>query len=107
MKSAIAVLTYNRLPVLQEEIKGIYEHCSQYPLAIFDDLSQRDGTGKWLASAWRNGAAPIHRDDLMADEYRREDGSKAFLARRNLGVAGNSNRAIKWFMEETDADHLV
>jgi hypothetical protein len=105
MKSAIAVLTYNRLPVLQEEIKGIYAHCSQYPLAIFDDLSQRDGTGKWLSSAYCP-APPIRRDDLMADEYRREDGSKAFIARRNLGVAGNSNRAIKWFMDETDADHL-
>jgi hypothetical protein len=106
MKSAIAILTYNRLPVLQEEVKGISEHCSQHPLAIFDDLSQRDGTGKWLASAYTGGVAPIKRDDLMAVEYRREDGTKAFLGSRNLGVAGNSNRAIKWFMEETDADHL-
>lgn len=106
-KSAIAILTYNRLPVLQEELKGIYEHCSQYPLAIFDDLSQRDGTGKWLASAWRNGKPPMRRDDLMADEYIREDGSRAFLATRNLGVAANSNRAIRWFLDETDADHLV
>lgn len=106
MKSAIAILTYNRLPVLKEELKGIYEHCSQHPLAIFDDLSQRDGTDKWLASAYTGGVAPIRREDLMADEYRREDGTKAFLGSRNLGVAGNSNRAIKWFMEETDADHL-
>lgn len=104
MKSAIAVLTYNRLPVLQEELKGIYEHCSQYPLAVFEDLGQRDSTAKWLT---RHAETPIRRDDLMANEYPREDGSKVFLARRNLGVAGNSNRAIKWFMEETDADHLV
>lgn len=107
MKSAIAILTYNRLPVLQEELKGIYEHCSHYPLAVFDDLSQRDGTGKWLTSAYTGGKPPIRREDLMADEYVREDGSRAFLALRNLGVAGNSNRAIKWFMDETDADHLV
>lgn len=109
MKSAIAVLTYNRLPVLQEELKGIYEHCVEpkgYPLAIFDDLSQRDGTGKWLASAWRNGEPVVQRNDIMAYEYRREDGSKAFIGRKNLGVAGNTNRALKWFMEETDADHL-
>jgi glycosyltransferase involved in cell wall biosynthesis len=29
-----------------------------------------------------------------------------FLGDQNLGVSGNSNRAIKWFLEETDADHL-
>jgi len=105
MKSAIAVLTYNRLPVFQEEMKGIYEHCNNYPLAIFDDLSQRDDTIKWLMR-YRN-EKHVQRDDLMADAYVGEDGSQAFIARRNLGVAGNSNRAIKWFMEETDADHLV
>lgn len=106
MKSAIAVLTYNRLPVLQEELKGIYQHCVEpkgYPLAVFEDLGQRDGTAKWLT---KMAEKPISRPDLMATEYPREDGSRIFLADRNLGVSGNSNRAIKWFMEETDADHL-
>ena len=84
MKSAIAVLTYNRLPVLQEEIKGIYEHCSQYPLAIFDDLSQRDGTGKWLT---RFSDEWTRRDDMMADEYFREDGSKVFIGNQSCAMA--------------------
>lgn len=105
MKSAIAILTYNRLPVLQEELNGIYEHCSQYPLAIFEDMGNRDGTASWLLK--KTDGVAYERNDLMADEYRCEDGVRIFLARRNLGVAGNSNRAIKWFMEETDADHLV
>ncbi|MGV0949162.1 MAG: glycosyltransferase family 2 protein [Azonexus sp.] len=105
MKSAVAVLTYNRLPVLQEELKGLSEHCSQYPLAIFDDLSQRDGTAKALKFA-TGSAKAVWRPDLMSDHYT-QGNLNVFLARRNLGVAGNSNRAIKWFMEETDADHLV
>lgn len=32
--------------------------------------------------------------------------ARHFLGKRNLGVSGNSNRAIHWFMTETDADHL-
>lgn len=104
MRSAIAVLTYNRLPVLKEELKGLSAHCSNYPLAIFEDLGQKDDTASWLT---KFAEKPINRDDLMAVEYPREDGSKVFLAKRNLGVAGNSNRALRWFMEETDADHLV
>lgn len=109
MRSAIAILTYNRLPVLKKEMQGIYEHCSHYPVAIFDDLSQRDGTARWLKS---NATSEFEvRDDLMADEHASKfvpgtPGIKVFLGNRNLGVAGNTNRALKWFMDETDADHL-
>jgi hypothetical protein len=45
----------------------------------------------------------------MADEYHPVHGRQfftAFLGARNLGVSGNSNRALKWLMDETDADHF-
>jgi len=101
MTSAVAILTYNRLNALREELSGLRIHCPQYPTAIFEDLGQRDGTRPYLmqnpTKTW---------PDLMAEEYRLDNQIQAFLGMKNLGVAGNSNRAIKWFMEETTADHL-
>jgi hypothetical protein len=44
------------------------------------------------------------RKDLMAEEWKNPHFT-AFLGTKNLGVAGNSNRAIKVFMD-SDADHL-
>jgi hypothetical protein len=106
MKAAIAVLTYNRLPVLSTELEGIYKHGleKKYPIAVFDDMSLKDGTGTYLKDG---GTIVQDRPELMATQYS-SSGSKvtAFLGNRNLGVAGNSNRAIKWFMDETDADQL-
>lgn len=106
MKSAVAILTYNRLPVLQEVLSGLNQHCSQYPIAVFEDCGQRDGTETFL-----KGPKPKlvkFRKDLVADEL---DGKhigpnvQIFLGGVNLGVAGNSNRALKWF-SETGCDHL-
>jgi hypothetical protein len=103
MKSAIAILTYNRLPALVSLMDGINAHCKHYPTAIFDDLSWRDNTAGYL----KDEGVAKPRPDLLAVEYASPNGGvKAFLAEKNLGVAGNSNRALKWFMEETDADHL-
>jgi GT2 family glycosyltransferase len=104
MKSAIAIITYNRVNVLKEELKGVLEHCGQYHVAVFDDLSNRDGTEAFLKEG-RTKA--VSRPDLLATEWV-GDGQKfrSFLGDVNLGVAGNSNRALRWFMEETDADHL-
>lgn len=102
MKSAIAVLTYNRANVLKTELEGLFEHCSQYPLAIFEDFGWRDGTEALL----RQGSTRVGmRKDLLAEEWKNPRFT-AFLGTKNLGVAGNSNRALKWFMDETDADHL-
>jgi hypothetical protein len=121
MKSAIAILTYRRLHALQEELKGLQQHCSNYPIAVFEDCGERDGTSRWLS--WNR--KPVARPDLLATEMvMTEEAIQAslseeekllgvrpkiprfFLGEQNLGVSGNSNRAIKWFMEETDADHL-
>jgi len=103
MKSAIFILTFNRRKVLEEELKGIAEHCQGRPVFIFDDLSQRDDTLTFLT---KSAVSRKDRPDLMAVEVTLANGWKVFLGNRNLGVAGNSNRAIKVFMDETDADHL-
>jgi GT2 family glycosyltransferase len=114
MKSAIAILTFRRLPALQAMMRGVEDHCAFYPCAIFEDCGQRDGTESFL----KKGRQPKPRPELMATEW---DGysevtgvdtaenyknARVFLADRNLGVAGQSNRAIHWFLNETDCDHL-
>jgi hypothetical protein len=121
MKSAVAILTYRRLNALTEEMKGLEQFCSHYPTAIFEDCGQRDAT----SAAMSHGRVAKARPELMADEMIvTPEGLQAmatpeqkligetpkvnqhFLGNCNLGVAGNSNRALKWFMDETDADHL-
>lgn len=112
MRSCIAILTYRRLHALQEMMTGVEEHCPQYRCAIFEDCGQRDATAEVL----RRDRKRKRRHDLMADEWQadwsnpgeaRFSHATVFLGARNLGVAGNSNRAIKWFMDETDCDHLL
>ena len=105
-KSAIAIITYRRLPALKAMLVGLDTNCRNYPIAIFEDCGQRDGTSAFLAQ----GSTRKRRDDLMAYEHhwpKPLNNVTAFLGQQNLGVAGNSNRAIKWFMDETDADHLL
>lgn len=106
MKSAVAIITYNRVNALKECLSGLTQHCSQYPTAIFEDCGQRDGTETFL-----RGPAPVQvkdRVDLLATEYSGAHlgpNIQVFLGSTNLGVAGNSNRALKWF-SETGCDHL-
>jgi GT2 family glycosyltransferase len=111
MKSAIAILTYRRCHTLQAMMQGVIQHCSPYRTAIFEDCGQRDNT----ADVLQKGRVPKARPELMATEYEVPDSGlvpveypsvQVFMGERNLGVTGNSNRAIKWFMDETDADQL-
>ncbi len=108
MTSAIAILTYRRLPALETMLAGLAQHCQSYPIAVFEDCGQADGTAAFL----RDGHFQCEpREDLMAEHWV-SDGHNpnvvvrdAFLGMRNLGVAGNSNRALKWFMDG-GWDHL-
>ena len=96
MKTAIAVLTYNRVNVLAEELRGLLQHCGQYPIAVFEDLGNRDTSEQFLRQG-RDKA--VYRPELLATEWKAEDQKfQVFLGEKNLGVAGNSNRALKWFM---------
>jgi GT2 family glycosyltransferase len=106
MKSAVAILTYNRAHALKETLSGLSKFCSAYPTAIFEDCGQRDGTETFL-----RGPTPVQvkdRIDLLATEYSGAHlgpNIQVFLGTTNLGVTGNSNRALKWFAE-TGCDHL-
>ena len=106
MKTAIAIMTYNRVGALKELLKGTSRHCSNYPLPIFEDCGYQDTTEAHLT------AGATHRGtdhELEAEHYEVETARAplhAFIGNRNLGVTGNTNRAIRWFMTQTDCDHL-
>lgn len=113
MKSAIAILTYRRVNALSTMMAGINLHCPQYRTAIFEDCGQRDATIELLTK----GRIPVEQPEILATEYIASCDTDApavnwynaqvFAGTRNLGVTGNSNRAIKWFMDKTDCDHLL
>jgi len=107
-KSWIGILTYRRVQALYTMLGGVEKHCSQYPLIIAEDCGQSDLTADFL----QHGRVPVRRPELMAVEYTVPDVStvnvpnaQVFMGTRNLGVAGNSNRILKLFMD-SGADHL-
>lgn len=112
MQSAVAVLTYRRCDTLRTMLSGLERHCPVYRTAVFEDCGQRDAT----AGVLQCGRVPEYSRDLMAYRYVRDEGplgstanytnTEIYMGETNLGVAGNSNRAIRWFLEETNADHL-
>jgi len=105
MNSAIAILTYRRFESLKLFLNQVTEWCKDVPIAVFEDCGQMDETEEYLV----RGATFVRRDfSLEADVYTKEiNGCKVeiFLSHENAGVTGNSNKAIKWFME-TKCDHL-
>jgi hypothetical protein len=100
MKSFVAVLTFRRLHALKELLNGYRQHCAKYPLHIFEDCGYADATSLYLS---KGPSTP--RPDLLAEAYDHPDGYTAYLGSTNLGVSGNSNRAIKAFMD-SDCTHL-
>lgn len=110
MKSAIAVITYRRLHAIKAFMDGVEQHCGQYQTGIFEDCGQRDATEDFLTK----GRVSEARADLMATRYMPNPddpmaanwvNADVYMGDRNLGVSGNSNRALKWFMDG-DWDHL-
>ena len=102
--TAVAILTYNRLQTLKKVLASVMIHNRVEDIAVFEDCGQSDGTRQWLTSTIKK----VPRPDLLATENHLGNGGiKAFLGTDNLGVSGNSNRALKWFMEETTSDHLL
>ncbi len=106
LKSAVAILTYNRQPVLETTLSTLATHgiLGKYPLAIFDDCSRRDNTVDYLLDKCVGPAS--YGQTYMADYAAGRD-FQVWLGRHNLGVAKNTNRAIHWFEHQTDADHLM
>jgi hypothetical protein len=81
---------------------SLREHCAGYPLAVFEDCGNADDTCDWLRQSAKL-AGPD--EELAADRWEGFDYT-AFLGWRNLGVSGNSNRAIRWFIRDTQCTHL-
>lgn len=106
--SAVAVLTYNRKNTLEACLNGLIAHCDKHPIAVFDDKSV-DLTPTYLRKlvAATGQVEVIERPELLCLELRARGGMlRVFLGDKNLGVAGNTNRAIRWFMDDTKAAHL-
>lgn len=108
MKSAIAILTYRRLHALKAMMEGVESFCPQYRTAIFEDCGQRDATLDHLRVGRHREPCP----ELMATRYVPDEpmgaaypNAEVYAGDLNLGVTGNSNRALKWFMDG-DWDHL-
>lgn len=97
----ICVLTFRRKSSLQITLRGLKEHCAKYPLAVFEDAGNRDGTVDFLTDTKPKF---FHDPSLLANVHNHPDW-RAFIGTHNLGVAGNSNRALKHFMD-SDCDHL-
>lgn len=103
MTSAIAILTFRRLPALLTELEGLRQHTQPLgvPVAVFEDCGNRDNTAAYLSQGPHR-----ERPDLLATQYDHPDGFQAFVGHVNLGVAGNSNRALHWLaMENPGTDH--
>jgi GT2 family glycosyltransferase len=109
MSSAIAILTYNRIGPLQKTFGSVMQTKDRTsPVAIFEDCGQSDATRAWL----RNNVQGERIESVLATRYTLSKSTapsrvEAFLGDENLGVAGNSNRALWWFMNHTTADHLM
>lgn len=103
MSIAVAVLTWNREPALARLLASLRRHAGSHRLAVFEDAGL---TGATVRRALDDAHTRTPRPDLLAEQVVSSSGQTTFLGTRNLGVAGNSNRAIRWFMHDTDADYL-
>lgn len=110
--SAIAIMTYRRIGALQTFLEGIFKRVPvDIPIAIFEDCANFDDTVGYLT---KGAEALGYDEELDADVYRwpvteaQRYNVTAYVGRRNVGVAGNSNKCIRWFerMPET-VDHLL
>ena len=105
MKIAIAVLTWNRNVALNRFLVSCGPEIRerQATVAVFEDCGFRDNTRAWI----ENQRFIDYRPQLAANEYLHKDlPIHLFAGTANLGVAGNSNRALRWFLS-TDCDYLL
>ena len=102
MSSAIAILSYRRGHALRAFMVSLREHCTGRPLAVFEDCGNADDTCAWL----KQSAKLVGPDQELAAELWEGFDYEAYLGWRNLGVSGNSNRALRWFERHPEHDHL-
>lgn len=103
-KSALAILTFNRWKSLSSFLEGIKASVdlTRTAVAVFEDCGYMDETrSEIMKDSELMGYVP----EVDADVYRK-DGVLFHLGRHNLGVAGNTNRALQW-ADATNAEHIV
>lgn len=102
MKSLLAVITWNRVEALKTALKSLNEHCRPYPIAVFEDAGYADGTQSFLT----NGRQPEEDLDFEAVRWKVEgEKCEVYMGTANLGVAGQTNRALGWFWRR-GYDHI-
>lgn len=98
-------MTWNRVEALKTIMNSLDGTCPFYDTAVFEDCGSKDDTRGWLKHG-RVSQQSTLAESVEASYFSSGDGTEVYLGDRNLGVSGNSNRAIKWFME-SDNDHLL
>jgi len=115
MASLICILTYNRFEVLNRLLKGLVDHTPlEHTIAIFDDCSTKDNTQPNLLTLPEGLDRVRPEITALATKLECRHALKhvgahdvhVFLGDNNLGVAGNSNRAIALFDLLKGNDHL-
>ena len=103
MTSAIAILTFRRQAVLQAFMTSLAESglAAKYPIAIFEDCGNFDDTVGWLTES----ATPEGFDEELNSFKFTKPGIEIYVGARREGVAGQSNKALRWF-ERNSYDHL-
>ena len=100
MKIAIAILTYNRPEALIPLLASI-KKCSVNRIGIFDDAGIQSGIDKIFKLETGQES-----QELQATYYR-DKAFDIYVGTRNLGIAKNTNRALRWFEKCTDCDYLL
>lgn len=101
MSSVIGVLTYRRQGALETFLRSVAKFCPGIPVAVFEDCANSDDTyGVLTKDAKCKGI-----DSELEAEVWESPNFTAFLGCRNVGVAAQSNKALKWF-ERQNATHL-
>ena len=101
VKIAVAVLTWNRRHALEAFLASLRHG---HTTAIFEDGGYKDDTVPWLVGQAVEPLVP--EPELDAYRGKLASGPEVFVGMSNLGVAGNTNRALWWF-ESTDCDYLM
>ena len=89
-KTAIVILSYNQLFLMQRCIESIYNNCNpnDYLLVIFDNGS-KDGSAEWLSEWGEN-----------------HDEAMVILNETNLGFSGGNNAACQYISDDYDVFFL-
>jgi glycosyltransferase involved in cell wall biosynthesis len=105
--TAIGILTFNRRHTLEKLLASLkyFNALDRCHVAVFEDCGYKDDTHSYLLSHAKTEGVY---EPLFESMRYEADGFTIFLGKFNLGVSGNSNKAIKWFESlPKTVDHLM